>query len=222
LDGYNPNHICNHSDTQGRYTFYKQPNVAYWNLFCLGQAMMPLIGEQEPAIAALESFKTRYPQALMARFAAKLGFQDPRENQRPLIETVLKLLAQEQVDFTIFWRRLSHWAAHMNACEHSVLDLFVDRDAATTWLDSFRELHAQTGEGHGAYVSARMLRTNPKFVLRNHLGELAIRAAKAKDYSVLRQLQTVLADPFAEHPAHEPWAGFAPDWAASIEISCSS
>jgi serine/tyrosine/threonine adenylyltransferase len=38
----------------------------------------------------------------------------------------------------------------------------------------------------------------------------------------LHQLQTVLADPFAEHPAFEEWAGFAPDWAAGIEISCSS
>lgn len=35
-DGFNPAHICNHSDTQGRYAFNKQPNVAYWNLFCLG------------------------------------------------------------------------------------------------------------------------------------------------------------------------------------------
>jgi uncharacterized protein YdiU (UPF0061 family) len=67
-----------------------------------------------------------------------------------------------------------------------------------------------------------MLRTNPKYVLRNHLGELAIRAAKDKDFSVLQALQTVLAQPFDEHPSHEAWAGFAPDWAAGIEISCSS
>jgi len=86
----------------------------------------------------------------------------------------------------------------------------------------FRTLHAQTDSESPASASARMLRTNPKYVLRNHLGELAIQAAKDKDFSVLRELQTVLAKPFDEHPSHEAWAGFAPDWAAGIEISCSS
>ena len=222
LDGYDPAHICNHSDHQGRYAFHKQPNVAYWNLFCLGQALMPLIGEQEHAIAALETFKTRYPQALAARMATKLGFAQAHENQRPLIESGLKLLAQERVDFTIFWRRLSHWAEGMDGANSSVRDLFVDRAAADAWLAEFRALHAQDATFNGATTSQRMLRTNPKFVLRNHLGELAIRAAKTKDFSVLHQLQTVLADPFAEHTAFEDWAGFAPDWASSIEISCSS
>jgi uncharacterized protein YdiU (UPF0061 family) len=183
---------------------------------------MPLIGEQEHAIAALETFKARYPQALAARMAAKLGFDCAHENQRPLIESGLKLLAQERVDFTIFWRRLSHWAASMDAGNPSVRDLFVDRAAADAWLTDFRALHAQDTSLDRAAVSTRMLRTNPKFVLRNHLGELAIRAAKTRDFSVLHQLQTVLADPFAEHPAFEEWAGFAPDWAAGIEISCSS
>ena len=222
LDAYDPTHICNHSDTQGRYAFYKQPNVAYWNLFCLGQALLPLIGEQEQAIAALESYKSLYPDALAARMAAKLGFANGHENQRPLIETILKLLAQEKVDFTIFWRRLSHWAAGMDLADPWVLDLFVDRAAAEQWLATFRALHLQTSDATAGEVSARMLRTNPKFVLRKHLGELAIRAAKEKDFSVLQQLHAVLADPFSEHPAHEDWAGFAPDWAQSIEISCSS
>lgn len=33
LDGFDPRHICNHSDTSGRYAYNQQPNVAYWNLF---------------------------------------------------------------------------------------------------------------------------------------------------------------------------------------------
>jgi uncharacterized protein YdiU (UPF0061 family) len=67
-----------------------------------------------------------------------------------------------------------------------------------------------------------MLKTNPKFVLRNHLGELAIDAARGKNFEVLAQLQHVLERPFDDHPAHEAWAGFPPDWAADIAISCSS
>lgn len=222
LDTYDPTHICNHSDTQGRYAFYKQPNMAYWNLYCLGQALLPLIDEQEQAITALETFKTHYPQALAARFAAKLGFAQAHDAQRPLIDTALKLLAQDRVDFTIFWRRLSQWAAGMDLADASVRDLFLDRAVADAFLQDFRALHAQDPAQAPSAVSNRMLRTNPKYVLRNHLGELAIRAAKDKDFSVLQALQTVLADPFDEHPDHAAWAGFAPDWAAGIEISCSS
>ena len=222
LDAYDPAHICNHSDTQGRYAFYKQPNVAYWNLYCLGQALMPLIDDQEQAIAALETFKTHYPQALATRFAAKLGFSQAHDTQRPLIEMALKLMAQDRVDFTIFWRHLSHWAAGMDLADARVRDLFMDRAGADALLQAFRALHAQDDTDARAAVSTRMLRANPTYVLRNHLGELAIRAAKAKDFSVLQALQTVLEDPFDEHPDHEAWAGFAPDWAAGIEISCSS
>jgi len=222
LDAYDPTHICNHSDTQGRYAFFKQPNVAYWNLYCLGQALLPLIDEQEQAIGALETFKTHYPRALAQRMGAKLGFVDVQEPQRALIESALQLIAKERVDFTIFWRRLSHWAANMDLHDESVEDLFVDRSAARVWLNSFKLLHAQTDTESPVSVSRRMLGVNPKYVLRNHLGELAIRAAKTKDFSVLQQLQMVLEDPFSEHLAHAAWAGFAPDWAASIEISCSS
>ena len=68
-----------------------------------------------------------------------------------------------------------------------------------------------------------MLRTNPKFVLRNHLGELAIRRARLNDYRRGRRACSRLVQaPFDEHPAHEAMAGFPPDWASHIEISCSS
>ncbi len=67
-----------------------------------------------------------------------------------------------------------------------------------------------------------MQESNPRFVLRNHLGELAIRAAKGGNFGPLHALQAVLARPFDEHPDHAEWAGFPPDWASSIEISCSS
>ena len=67
-----------------------------------------------------------------------------------------------------------------------------------------------------------MLKTNPKFVLRNHLAQEAIEAAQKKDFSALASLLAVLQAPFDEHPGMEAHAGFPPDWASSIEISCSS
>ena len=219
LDAYDPGHVCNHSDNQGRYAFYKQPNVAYWNLFCLGQALLPLIEEQELAIAALESFKVIYPEALAQRMAAKLGFAQPSARTNALVESLLPLMAADKVDMSIFWRRLSHWAVARDPKDPQVRDLFLNRDAIDTWLLQYSEQPAQDTPGPDADL---MLKTNPKFVLRNHLGEMAIQSAKSKDYSVLNNLLSALQTPFDEHPEFSSFADFPPEWASSIEISCSS
>ncbi|MDL9997643.1 YdiU family protein [Variovorax sp. J22P240] len=217
LDGFDPRHICNHSDTAGRYAYNQQPNVAYWNLFCLAQALLPLIGDQEVAVAALESYKSVFPSEFEARMRSKLGLVDTVDSDRALIEGVLKLLAQEKVDYTIFWRRLSGHVAGDNP--DSVRDLFIDRTSCDTWLQSFSERRAQTPAAQSADL---MLKTNPKFVLRNHLGQQAIEAAQQKDFAGVSTLLALLETPFEEHPGHDAFAGFPPDWASTIEISCSS
>jgi serine/tyrosine/threonine adenylyltransferase len=217
LDAFDPGHICNHSDEMGRYAYNKQPNVAYWNLFCLGQALLPLIGDQDLALAALESYKTVFPREMEARMRSKLGLLEARPADRELIESTLKLLAADKVDYTIFWRRLSQHVA--GGPSEPVRDLFLDRAAFDAWLLQYSE---RIGDSQRKQSAALMLKTNPKYVLRNHLVELAIRQAKLKDYSEITDLLGLVQAPYDEHPAHEDKAGFPPDWASHIEISCSS
>ncbi|KAF9323601.1 hypothetical protein BG006_001305 [Podila minutissima] len=47
LDKYDPTWICNHSDTEGRYSFQQQPGVCLWNLGRLALTLENLIGAQE-------------------------------------------------------------------------------------------------------------------------------------------------------------------------------
>jgi serine/tyrosine/threonine adenylyltransferase len=94
LDVFDPAHICNHSDERGRYSFQRQPNMAYWNLFCLGQALLPLIspdGEQDAALAALEPYKTIFPAQYELRMRHKLGLVDMAQGDKVLIEGILQL-----------------------------------------------------------------------------------------------------------------------------------
>lgn len=227
MDAFSFGHVCNHTDAQGRYAFGKQPNVAYWNLFCLGQALLPLMDDPDQALAALESYKTVYPREYEGRMRAKLGLTDARPEDRALIESILQLMAQDRVDFTLFWRRLSHWMAAPapsavpgeDSAAAPVRDLFIDRAAADRWMLRYSERTIAIPRG---LMTNLMLKTNPKYVLRNHLAEIAIRQAKLKNFTEVENLLAVLQNPFDEHPAHEGWAGFPPDWAAGIEISCSS
>lgn len=225
LDAFDPDHICNHSDTGGRYAYNQQPNIARWNLFCLGQALMPLIGDQDQALAALEVYKSSFPEAFHGQMRAKLGLAAGEHRpsgpsldaERALIDATLQLLARHRVDHSLFWRGLSQHVAGGPA--DPVRDLFIDRAAFDMWLLSYSEHLSQINRGLAADL---MLKTNPKYVFRNHLGELAIRRANLKDFSGVDDLLTVLSRPFDEHPGFESFAALPPDWAAGIEISCSS
>jgi len=100
-----------------------------------------------------------------------------------------------------------------------VRDLFPDRPSWDAWQLRYTERLTGVDQNQAAGL---MLRTNPKYVLRNYLGELAIEAAKGKDFSKVAQLLALLERPFDEHPEFESYAGLPPDWASRIEISCSS
>ena len=221
LDHYDPNHICNHSDTGGRYAFARQPQVAYWNLFCLGQAMLPLIDDEPTTVQALETYKPAFESAMLSRLGAKLGLntaQTPApDGVADTINPLLQLLQRHRVDYTLFWRELSHGVAtqQLPAVGH-----WFDGDGDwDSWLLQYQELLAPADR---ALAGQNMLKTNPKFVLRNHLGQLAIDAAGKDDWAPFNRLQAVLAAPFDEHPGCDDLAALPPDWAQHIEISCSS
>jgi len=219
LDAYDPGHICNHTDRGGRYAFARQPDIAHWNLYALAQALMPLIEDQALALQALDSYKPLFARHWQQLMCAKLGLPDAADTAHDptLIADLLTLLAQDRVDYTIFWRRLSHAVA--SQLNDPVRDLFLDRAAFDAWHRRYAE---RLGTVDTARVAALMLASNPKYVLRNYLGELAIEAARGKDFSGVSLLLLLLEQPFDEHPEHEAKAGLPPDWASRIEISCSS
>ncbi len=233
LDAFDPGHICNHSDHQGRYAWARQPSVAFWNLHALAQGLMPLIGDSDAALAALEPYKAAFADAMLDAWRAKLGLRRlPQASpdgmaDQALIDEILRLMAAGRVDFSIFFRRLGRFSTAPGAAQDVVRDLFIDREAFDAWAGRYR---ARLLAEHSvdAERQQRMDRVNPKFVLRNHLAETAIQQAQAGDFSEVQRLHQLLQQPFEEHPRladlpdPEPYAGFPPAWAQHLEISCSS
>jgi uncharacterized protein YdiU (UPF0061 family) len=221
LDAFDPGHICNHSDEGGRYAFARQPNVAFWNLHALAQALLPLIVDSDAALAALEPYKTVFPRALGSKMRAKLGLACERDADRGLIDGLLQRMAADKADFTITFRRLADFDSAEGASNDALRDLFIDREAFDAWAVSYRDrLRAENSDD--AVRCAEMKRVNPRFVLRNHLAEVAIRDARNGDFGEVRRLLKVLQRPYDEQPEHAAYAGFPPDWAQHIEVSCSS
>jgi uncharacterized protein YdiU (UPF0061 family) len=221
MDAFDPGHICNHTDQQGRYAYARQPNVAFWNLHALAHGLLPLLGDPDAAVAALEPYKAEFPRAMLAALCAKLGLQDSREEDRGLADDLLKLMAQDHTDFTITFRRLSGFGSAEAEVNAPLRDLFIDRAAFDAWAARYRQ-RLQAEGSVDAERAARMNRVNPKYVLRNYLAETAIVRARGGDFSEVQRLLQVLQHPFDEQPANEADAGFPPDWATHLEVSCSS
>lgn len=223
LDGFDPGHICNHSDDQGRYAFARQPGVAFWNLHALAQALLPLIGDSDAALAALEPFKAVYAADFLAAMRAKLGLESEHDSDPDLIDGLLRRMAADRADMTITLRRLHGFDSTPGARNDALRDLFLDREAFDAWAARYAErLRAESS--NDAVRGLKMNRVNPKFVLRNHLAEVAIRDAQAGDFTEVARLLDVLSRPFDEHDgtAADRYAGFPPEWAQTIEVSCSS
>ena len=229
LDAFDPGHICNHSDNQGRYAFNRQPQVAYWNLYCLGQALLPLIGDEELTIAALESYKTVFPAAYATQMLRKLGLPDDAPGTAAgegrfaqIVNPLLQILADNKVDYTIFFTRLTEAVTQAMGAKpdfEPLRDIILDRASFDAWSLTYSEQLVSADQRHAADL---MQKSNPRYVLRNHLGEIVIRAAKDGNFAPVQQMLAVLQAPYDSHPDHQDWAGFPPDWASSIEISCSS
>ncbi|TVT50876.1 MAG: YdiU family protein [Denitromonas halophila] len=224
MDGFDADHICNHTDRGGRYRYSAQPHIAHWNLHALGHALMPLIGDADALEAAIDTaFVETYNREFLARLGAKIGLADTRDGDEELIGQLYGLLHAHHTDYTLFFRALGELPAVADtpAQDAPVRDLVADRDACDAWLASWRARLAQTPRPDTERRAA-MQAVNPKYVLRNWVAETAIRAAQAGDFAPLQRIHACLQRPFDEQPENAEFAAPPPDWAQSLSVSCSS
>ena len=222
LDGYDPGHICNHSDSGGRYAFGRQPNVAWWNLHALGHALRPLCDDPDTSLpAVLDTFGDHFVTAYSDRMRAKLGLEQAADGDKALLDDLLGLLAGEQVDHTMALRALAEFDRGHGATPSALRDLFIQRENADAWGERYlRRLQAETRTDAGR--RAAMNRVNPKYILRNHLAQEAIQRATHGDFAEVHALHALLRRPYDDQPENARYAAPPPDWARHIEVSCSS
>jgi len=226
LDNYDPGYICNHSDHQGRYAFDQQPNIGLFNLSCLAQALLPLINKSpdkaaEMAKGELEKYQTCFISAFSDLMRKKLGLENEDKQNQALLESLLNLLSDDNVDYSIFFRQLSDFDSTELSNNHAIRDIFIQRDLFDLWAVKYQQrLNLELDSDEQRAI--KMKRVNPKYILRNYMAEIAIKKAEDNDYSEIEHLFNLLQNPFDEQPENESYAAFPPDWAEKISVSCSS
>ncbi|WP_229409015.1 protein adenylyltransferase SelO [Massilia yuzhufengensis] len=222
MEAFDANHICNHTDQGGRYSYANQVPVGHWNCYALGNALLPLIGTPEDAEEALDQYRPVFGAKLDELLHAKLGLLDARGGDEALFDSMFQLLQDNHADFTLFFRRLGELELGGSLeADAPLRDLFLDRAAFDAWALQYR---ARLRAEHSVDEQRRaaMHRTNPKYVLRNYLAQAAIEQAQNGDYSGVHKLLAILERPFDEQPENDAYAALPPDWAAHLEVSCSS
>jgi len=220
LERYDPAFICNHSDPSGRYAFDQQPRIGLWNCARLGEALYPLVAE-EPARAALESYRTTFETTVDALVRAKLGIISHRDGDAELLADLFAVLHRTGADYTRFFRRLGDielGGAEALTALHEEVD---DPALLTAWIDSWRArvaLEPTTAAARRAGMHA----VNPKYVLRNWIAQEVIEAAEARDTAPLERVMTLLRAPFDEHPGMERYEAEPPEGMVEVAVSCSS
>ena len=191
MDGYRPDQVFSSIDAHGRYAWNEQPNIAVWNLAQLASCLVPLMGNDDAAVAEatriVHGFPVLYQAEWLRVFGAKLGIAQPRPEDRELIERLLSLMAAERADFTRVFAGLSDGTAR---------DEFIDREAWDRWSRDWQGRIG--GDGQAAQV---MGRANPRRIPRNHRIEQAIAAARDEgDFTLFHRLDAALRQPFQDRP----------------------
>lgn len=233
LDAFDLEHICNHTDTQGRYSFKNQVQVIHWNLVRLAEALLPLIATNQndkTLDQAVELLKVRidqypklYQRYYQEQMLAKLGIssQSTKDhfNSVPLIDSLIKLLHQHHIDYTFFFRNLSKFVANSN--NNVIRDLFLNSEDWKNWSKNYLA-HLKLNNQGFSEIAQKMDLKNPKFILRQYLLQTAIEMAEKGDYSEVLRLENLIKRPFDEQMEFDHYAHLPPDWAKELEVSCSS
>lgn len=244
LEDYDPDWTPNTTDAAGRrYRFGFQPRIAGWNLARFGEAILPLTGSERLLEEALMEFIETLDRRQRELRLAKLGLsEDPAHStdaDDELCDSLDELLSAHETDMTLFYRNLSQvnvsCAARGLTCAKTLIEPLLPAfysppgdqhlHQLVSWLRRWA-LRVRAESVDEAQRVQSMNATNPKFVLRNYLAQLAIDDAERGDFELVRELLDVLRHPYDEQPGKERFAEKRPEWArhrpGCSMLSCSS
>ena len=235
LEGYDHGWTPNTTDrTNRRYRYGYQPHIVLWNLAQLANALMPLIKDEKPLQEIIDQYKVDYYEAYMKMMKAKLGLENAVQGDGVLIKTLEDLLQEKETDMTIFFRELSNVEAGDSEKFLELLQTALYNPEILggiflkkweQWFDDYSN-RLDYEDLSFQERSRKMKQTNPKYVLRNYMAQMAIDKAENGDYSLVDELYSLLKNPYAEQDHNERWYAKRPDWArhkvGCSMLSCSS
>ena len=228
----------NTTDTESRrYCYGRQAEIARWNLLRLAGSLAPLIPNRADLETGIRTFDRVYGERSRRMLGDKLGLLNFTASDDALVTDLVAALHAAETDMTLFFRQLAD--VPVDEATDGLNDdallaplrraFYADDGDAGRHLVGWLRRHAERVRRDGEEPAARrerMNRSNPKYVARNYLAQLAIDALADGNASVIERLLAVLQHPYDEQPEHEDLAARRPEWArhkaGCSALSCSS
>ena len=192
MDGFHPKCVFSSIDRGGRYAWGNQPAIAHWNLSRFAETLLPLISDDEDeavdkASEALNRFDDIFFSEYQKRFLAKFGLA--AESSMEIVRETFSLLAEQSVDFTLFFRHLTY------GNREALRDLFKQPARLDKWYADWEAVTEGTPD------SDAMRQANPILIPRNHRIEHVIQAAYNQNYMPFHTLMEALEKPYEDRAA---------------------
>jgi uncharacterized protein YdiU (UPF0061 family) len=181
------------------FAFFNQPIAAEANYYMFWKAVRPLLAEDTDALEQFDQvgrgFAEAMQQQIQKMWATKLGLT---EFNPELFETLMQLMTHSEVDYTIFFRELSHIPGDVSPLKKSFYGKTSQQldEQWQAWLKSWHDL--VINDGNLAEISTKMKQTNPKYTWREWLIVPAYQQAMQGDYTLVKELQAVFSHPYDE------------------------
>ncbi len=236
LENFDLNWTPNTTDAEmRRYIFGKQAKMAGWNLAQLANAIIPLIQKVKPLQAILDDHYTQNFQNLWSKMMTeKLGLPDFQETDEALITDLVQLLQSVETDMTLFFRQLAKIDMSQTNFDIKPFETVYYspeqlnesyKNSRLEWLKCYQQ-RLQESKISETQRSKLMNATNPLYVPRNYLVQLAIDNAEKGDFAEIHKLLDVFRSPYEERADLQKYAEKRPDWAKERAgcsmLSCSS
>ena len=205
------------------FSFLNQPVAAERNFHMFCTALRPLLELHQDCLAQLDEIRSDFPKVMQAQmekmWAAKLGLDTFHPALFSELET---LMVQTPVDYTIFFRELSMVPDDIYPLKKSfykdskltVASMHPTYEADpegidkrwSEWFIKWKSLiscakmsGANTVPSHSREELSRQMKlVNPKYSLREWFVVPAYQQATTGDYSLIRELQEIMLQPYAE------------------------
>ena len=203
------------------YSFMNQPKAAQTNFDMFCAALQSLLASQEQILETLNEiqsgFSAMMESKMQATWASKLGLShlDSMEH-KTVFNELLTLMLQTPVDYTIFFRELSaipddirplkksFYNSSLNTLNKKLLHESDINQTDTRWIEWLSKwkntLHCDADKHTKSLddVAQQMKQVNPKYILREWFVVPAYQQASVGDYTLIHELQDVMAEPYAE------------------------
>ena len=235
------------------FAFMNQPVAAERNFYSFCTALLPLLASHEDCLRQLQEIHSGFPAAMQTQmekmWADKLGLAT---FDAALFSELETLMVQTPVDYTLFFRELSTLPDDIGPLRKSFyqgskgaaasIDMTVATDTDemdkrwSAWLGKWKALINGAGtndanavplRSHEA-ISTQMKLVNPKYRWREWFVVPAYQQAAVGNYAVIRELQGVMTQPYAEQSKDMEEKYYRPKPSEFFEVgglsyySCSS